>query len=103
MNIAADDQADDEYDSESDYSESEVIGPRQDVSAHEEVIRQDQDQVSAGQFDRHRGPGMNRQQEYDEESDEEDSEELIDNGAHDDIEADDEIEELGTQFEMINE
>ncbi len=47
---------------------------------------------------------MNRQQqEYDDESDEEDSEELLDNGGHDDIEADDEIEEVGTQFDLINE
>ena len=87
MNIAEDDQNDDEdgYDSESDdYSESEVIGPHQDVSA-----TGDQD---AGY---QRGPGMNRQ-EYDEESDDDDeSEELIDNGAHDDIEADDEVEEVG--------
>ena len=115
MNIAAsEDQNDDEYDSESDYSESEVIGPRQTVSAQEEVIRrgdQDEEQASNGtrdRFDRqqssHRGPGMNRQQqEYDDESDEEDSEELLDNGGHDDIEADDEIEEVGTQFDLINE
>lgn len=41
---------------------------------------------------------MNRQQDYDDESDEEDSDELIDNGAHDNIEEDDDIEELGTQF-----
>ena len=40
---------------------------------------------------------MNRQ-DYDDESDEEDSDELIDNGAHDNIEEDDDIEELGTQF-----
>ena len=47
---------------------------------------------------------MNRQQqEYDDESDEEDSEELLDNGGHDDIEADDEIEVVGTQFDNINE
>ena len=71
MNIAAsEDQNDDEYDSESDYSESEVIGTRQDVSTHEEVIRRgdhDEEQASNGtrdRFDRQlssqRGPGMNK-------------------------------------------
>jgi hypothetical protein len=46
VNIAAsEDQNDDEYDSESDYSESEVIGPRQNVSAMEEaILRGDQDE-----------------------------------------------------------
>ncbi len=70
MNIAAsEDQNDDEYDSESDYSESEVIDPRQNVSAMEEGNHrgdQDEEQASNGtrdRFDRlrsnQRGPGMN--------------------------------------------
>ena len=88
MNIAQEEQNDeDEYDSESDYSESEVIGSRQEASAS-----RDQEAGYRG------GPGMNIQWEYEDESDEEDSEELIDNGAHDHIEEDDDIEELGTQF-----